>query len=125
MPGIFDESTRQITLPCGDTFDIRINVDWDALAENDAILFAIYDKGTGEDLLVKTAEIEGGEAHIRLCNHDTRDIEPGKYRWNLRIVTDPERDESGNVRVEDCTDNVITVFDNPPAFKLWRGGAYV
>lgn len=124
MPGNYDESTRQITLPCGDTFDLWIDVEWDALTEGDVILFAVYNS-SGEDVLIKAAEIEDGTAHIRICNHDTRDIAAGRYKWNLRLVTDPERDESGNVYAADCSDNVITVFDTPPTFKLWKGGAYV
>lgn len=32
MPGKFDESTRQITLPLGDTFDIWVDVVWTALS---------------------------------------------------------------------------------------------
>lgn len=125
MLGNFDESTRQLTLPCGDTYDMWIEIDWPALVAGDVILFAIYDKSTGNDVLVKTTEIVNGKAHIRLCNKDTRDIEPGSYRWNLRVVTDPVRDDDGNVRVDECTDNVITVFDDPPRIKLWKGGAYV
>lgn len=125
MPGNFDSATRQITLPCGDTFDLWVDIDWPALAAGDVILFAIFDKSTGEDMLVKPAEIVDGQAHIRLCNHDTRDIEPATYRWNLRIVADPVRDENGNVLVDECTDNVITVLDDPPRIKLWKGGAYV
>lgn len=124
MPGNYDESTRQITLPCGDTFDLWIDVEWDALTEGDVILFAVYNS-SGEDVLVKAAEIEDGTAHIRICNHDTRDIAAGRYKWNLRLVTDPERDENGNVYAADCSDNVITVLDTPPTFKLWKGGAYV
>lgn len=91
----------------------------------DVILFTIFDHNTGEDKLIKPVEILDGRAHIRLCNHDTRDITPATYRWNLRIVTSPVRDEEGNVRVDECTDNVITVFDDPPKIKLWKGGAYV
>lgn len=125
MPGNFDEATRQITLPCGDTFDLWVEIEWPDLTVGDVMLFAIYDKASGADVLVKVAEIEDGQAHIRLCNKDTRDIEPGSYRWNLRVVTDPVRDDDRNVRVDECTDNVITVFDDPPRIKLWKGGAYV
>ena len=32
MPGNFDQATRQITLPCGDTFDLWVDIDWPALA---------------------------------------------------------------------------------------------
>ena len=124
MPFALDESSRAITMACGDTANFWADVEWDRLAEGDVLLFAIFDPDEG-DLLVKPVEIEDGQAHIRICNHDTRDIEPGRYKWNLRLVTSPVYDEEGNVRVDECTDDVITVFDNPPSIRLARGGAYV
>lgn len=124
MPFTYNESDRSVQMACGDTANIWVEIEWDRLAPGDVILFAICER-SGEDKLVKPIEIEDGQAHIRLCNHDTRDIEPGRYRWNLRIVTSPVYDEDGNVRVDECTDDVITVFDDPPTIRLTRGGAYV
>ena len=123
MPFAFDENTRAITMAAGDTADIVVHVKWDRLSAGDVLLFAVFD--SGGDLLVKPAEIADGLAQIRICNHDTRDIEPGRYKWNLRIVTSPVVDESGSVRADECTDDVLTAFDSPPAFKLTRGGGYV
>ena len=125
MAFVFDTSTGNITLPRGDTGDINVRVNYEELKEGDAILFAIFDKYTGKDLMIKAADIVDGVAHVRICNHDTRDIEAKSYSWQLRIVTNPARDENGNVIADDCTDNVITVFQTPPSFKLTNGGAYV
>ena len=123
MPFAFDENTHAISMAAGDTATIAVNVQWDRLQQGDVVLFAVFD--SSGDLLCKAAEITDGQAKIRLCNHDTRDIEPGKYKWNLRVVTSPAYDSDGKVHADECTDEVITVFDNPPAFKLTRGGAYV
>ena len=109
----------------GDTANIWVDVEWDKIAPGDVLLFAIFDPSETGDLVCKPAEIVDGTAHIRLCNHDTRDIEPGRYKWNLRLITSPVYDEEGNVRVDECSDDVITVFDTPPSFRLTRGGAYV
>lgn len=125
MPFAFDEKTRAITMAAGDTADIAVYVNWDRLSAGDVLLFAVFDPNEDGDLFVKQAEIEDGQAHVRLCNHDTRDIEPGRYKWNLRIVTSPAMDESGNARADECTDDVLTAFDSPPIFKLTRGGGYV
>ena len=125
MPFAYDTSNNQITMATGDTATITALVDWDKVTAGDVILFAIFDNSTGEDKLCKPVEIVDGEAVIRLCNHDTRDIPAGRYKWNLRIVTDPVYDEGGNVRVDECTDDVITVFDSPPNIKLTNGGARV
>lgn len=125
MAFVFDTQTGNITLPRGDTGNINVSVNYDELKEGDAIVFAIFDKYTGEDFLIKAADIVDGKAVIRICNHDTRGLVAKSYNWNLRIVTDPTRDENGNVVADECTDDVITVFQNPPKFKLTNGGAYV
>lgn len=126
MPFRFYERKRAIELAAGDTADLYIAVDWAGLADGDAILFAICD-WRGEDLLVKAADVTDGRAHVRLCNHDTRDLDAGRYKWQLRIVTSPARDESGSVIADACTDDVISVFDNDslPDFRLTRTGARV
>jgi len=123
MPFHFDSENNAITMAAGDTATISVNVQWDRLSDGDAVLLAVFD--SGGDLLCKAAEIADGQARIRLCNHDTRDIEPGKYKWNLRIVTGPAYDADNKVYADDCTDHVVTVFDTPPAFRITRGGAYV
>lgn len=125
MPFVFDTETYDITMACGDTAFIAVDIDWDKLNPGDVVLFAIFDRSTGKDKLVKTVEIEEGCANIRLCNHDTRDVEAGKYKWNLRIVTSPSFGEDGSVAADECTDEVVTVFNSPPNFKLTRGGARV
>lgn len=121
----FDPISRRISMPPGDTAQISVRINWGALAPGDVVLFAIND--AGQDIFVKRAEIVDGLARIRLCNHDTRDLQPGLYRWQLRVVTDPELDDEGNVRAEDCSDNVISVFSGGqlPVFKLEGGAARV
>jgi hypothetical protein len=125
MPFAYNTETNAIRMAVGDTGGFSVRVEWDRLAKGDVILFAIFDPSADGDLLCKPVGIKDGRAYIRLCNHDTRDIEPGRYKWNLRIVTSPVYDDDGNVRVDECTDDVITVFDTPPTIQLTRGGAAV
>lgn len=125
MPFSYDEKTNAITMAAGDTATLQVDIEWDKLTAGDVVLFAVFDPNQTEDLLCKVAEIEEGNAVIRLCNHDTRDIKSGIYKWNLRIVTSPAFDENGNVVADECSDDVITVFDTPPMFRITRGGAYV
>lgn len=126
MAFVFDEKTRAIQMPAGDTADIPVQIEWDGLKDGDAVVFAVFDPKTDSgDLVLRSADVVGGRANIRLCNHDTRDVPPGHYKWNLRIVTSPARDADGNVIADECSDSVITVFDAPPSFRLTRGGAYV
>lgn len=125
MAYTFDSVTREIVLPCGDTLSMRVALNGDA--DFDVVIFAIYNKDTGEDIFKKPAAIENGEAVIRLTNTDTRDLPEGKYLWQLRIVSDAEYDESGNVIADEDSDNVVSLFgpENIPVFRLRRDGAYV
>lgn len=125
MPFKFNSDNYAIEMACGDTANIRINISCDIISAGDMLLFAIFKVSTGEDLLCKSTDIVDGVANIRLSNQDTRDIPPGSYKWNLRLVTSPVCDEQGKVCVDEPTDDVITIFDKPPVIKLTRGGAYV
>lgn len=123
----FNKTNYEISMPPGDTGDLHIDVEWKSGNVDDAaVIFGVVDKN-GKDLIVKAGDLADGKAHIRLCNHDTRDLEPGRYKWQLRIVTSPARDENGNVIADECSDNVISVFngDKMPTFRLEKKGARV
>ena len=126
MPFMFDEATKRISMPPGDTGDLYLEIEWDANGKDAAALFAVVN-ANGKDLMIKAAEIVDGRAHIRLCNHDTRDLKPGTYAWQLRLVTSPARDEEGNIIADECTDDVISVFsgEEMPEFVLEKKGARV
>ena len=127
MPFTFDEATYRISMPPGDTGDLHLEIEWDTNGKDAAAVFAIVNQRYGRDLLIKAAEIENGKAHIRLCNHDTRDMKPGAYAWQLRLISSPARDEAGNIIADSCTDDVISVFsgDRMPEFILEKKGARV
>ena len=126
MPFMFDEATKRISMPPGDTGDLYLEIEWDTNGKDAAALFAVVN-ANGKDLMLKAAEIVDGKAHIRLCNHDTRDLKPGTYAWQLRLVTSPARDEEGNIIADECTDDVISVFsgEEMPEFVLEKKGARV
>lgn len=126
MAGSYDPVARKIELPSGDTMTIRVNVKNDGY---DAVIFSIFNKKEGLDLLRLAAPIQDGQAVIRVSNQDTRDLEPGKYKWQLRFVSDPEYDDAGNIIANDDADDVVSMFGSEalplPDFILRRDGAYV
>ena len=126
MAYIFDPESRKITLPAGDTLDIRVKI---KSGEYDAALFAVYDRKTGADVVSVPVEIDGNETHIRLANRHTRDVPAGNYKWNIRLVSDAEYGEDGKIIVNDDSDDVLTVFgpdnDSIPNFVIRRNGANV
>lgn len=126
MPYKYDPATRTITISAGDTMDFSVNVS----GENyDAAVFAVYDPASEDDVVTVPAELSGGKCIIRLAARHTRDVPGGKYKWNIRLVSDPERDEEGNIVLNDDSDNALTVFGpdkkNIPDFIIRRTGAYV
>lgn len=127
MAYTFNAADGSITMPVGDTADIYVNVNYPDMTQDTVIVFGIFDRYAEDvkDIVTKTAEIENGQAHVRLCNQDTRHIAPGKYNWQLRLVSSPAYDENGNVITDACSDNVLSVFQTPPTFRLVKGGAYV
>lgn len=122
----YNEETNKITLEPGDTGSFTVNVDWPRFEGEIALVLGVCNKD-GEDVILKSWSVVDGMVAVELCNHDTRDLEPGNYKWQLRIVTDPEYDENGNVIAEDCTDKVISVFsgDAMPTFRITKKGARV
>lgn len=127
MAFYINQDNYAISMPPGDTGDIYLEIDWKgADLSNAAIVFGVCDSA-GEDIILKQGDIVDGKTHVRLCNHDTRDIEPGTYRWQLRIVTDPATDENGNIIADDCSDNVVSVFkgNKMPKFIIEKRGARV
>jgi hypothetical protein len=76
-------------------------------------------KNAKRTVLSKVFTIVDNRVVVRLTNADTRNLPTGKYNWDIRIVTDPEYDEEGNVRAEDDSDDVISIFSGSmPLFEI-------
>lgn len=120
-----DIKTRKITLPVGDTggFTVRmIGELFDFFADGDLVSFAISNK-LGEDVLKKFFSIEDNACRIRLSSADTADISPGSYTWNLRFFRNVELVD-GEPVIEN-EDDVLTLYNKPPAIVLVDGGCDV
>ena len=126
MPYKYDPDTMAITISAGDTMDFSVNVSGKAY---DAAVFAVYDPASGEDVVTAPAELSDGKCKIRLAARHTRDVPEGKYKWNIRLVSNPGRDEEGNIVADDDSDEVLTVFGPDkkaiPDFIIRRTGGYV
>lgn len=126
MAFTYDKETNKITMEPGDTGSFTVDVNWPSYDGEIALVMGVCNK-EGEDILLKHFPVVDGAANVKLCNHDTRDLEPGNYKWQLRIVTNPEYDENGKVYAKDCADKVVSVFsgDSMPTFRLTKKGARV
>lgn len=120
-----DPTTGAIVLPVGGTGSFIAHIVQGEGVEidpqNAIVIFAVSDMrwvGTQQhraeiikkELDILTNEEDGLYVQVNLENADTRNLKPDTYCWDLTLVTDPERDEEGNVIVEDSGDNVIPIF---------------
>lgn len=80
---------NHLALPRGDTALLRVQIAGAQLGDADRAVFAVYDRFEERELLRKTAAISGGAAAFALKNADTKDIAPGRYRYDVRVVRDP------------------------------------
>lgn len=70
-----------------------------------------------------------GSIIVYLSNQETRALAAGDYIWDIRIVTNPEYDEAGNVICEQDSDQVISIFSGAgtamPKFTVTEVAAVV
>ena len=126
MPFQYSTSSGRITCPRGDTGVLNITFSGAInLKPGDMLVFGLYNPTTKETVLRKQVEIVDGAAVLLFSNADTRDIPVGSYKYNLRVVTDPEYDEHDQVICSDATDNVLSIYNDLPKFDLLEAGVHV
>ncbi len=122
MAFLFDEGSKKITLPLGDTMNLSVKITSGLYADGDTVMFALSDS-EGKDAICKAFTISDGKCTIRLNSADTADMEAGSYTWNIRLVHTAETVD-GKIQIDD-TDEVLTLFNKPPRFVLVDGGCDV
>ena len=110
-----DTATGRITCPIGDTGLFTINLtdaSGGALEDNltGVGIFAVADKRLMNTYIAKAVPIVDNSITVHLTNADTRSLTAGTHCWDVRIVTDPEYDNDGNVVCEDDTDEVHSLY---------------
>ena len=107
-----------ITLPRGDTMTFTLTLENVSFPEGSVAVFAV--RNGNETVLSKIFPIdEDNEIVVRVANSDTRDLPLGRYRWDVRLITNPEYDENNHIRAEDEGDDVISLFSGDmPKFIL-------
>lgn len=126
MPFRYSASSGRIICPRGDTGALNFLFSGAiSLKPGDMLVFGLYSPSAKETVLRKQVEIVDGAALLLFTNADTRDLPVGSYRYNLRIVTNPEYDEDGLVICNDATDNVMSIYNELPKFDLLEAGVHV
>ena len=125
MPFQYSTASGRITCPRGDTGALRFTFNGLTLKPGDMLVFGLYNPTSKQTILRKQVEIVDGAAQLLFTNADTRDLPAGSYKYNLRIVTDPEYDDNGSVVCADNTDNVMSIYNDLPKFELLEAGVHV
>ena len=113
-----DPVTKELVVPSGDTVQFLLkltDLDGNPLIQpiDGVAVFAVCEKstrGTFSPFDGRKIDIVDNTVTVRLPNKFTRRITQGNYYWDIRIVTDPEIDDDGNVTAEDDTDEVHSLF---------------
>lgn len=109
-----DTETNAITLPQGDTLLFRVRINGPSFPEGTVGVFAICTKArNSQPVFSKVFPLkmdDGQKLDIRLTNAESRTLPVAEHRWDLRLVTDPEYDSEGNVRCDDDSDEVVSIF---------------
>lgn len=98
----------EIRLPRGDTAMFEVVMKGADFSDDAIALFAI--RAGNRTVLSKELGIHDNSVIVYLSNQDTRDLVEGKYQWDIRIVTNPERDENGKIYCNDTSDSVTSIF---------------
>lgn len=108
---VLDPETASITLPQGDTAMFKVKITGGRLPAGSALVFGVATAGNNPKFVkYKVFDIDEDTAIVRLTNKDTRDLTPGNYVWDVRVVTDPDRNDAGEVRAWDNSDDVYSAF---------------
>jgi len=114
---LLDKETYQITCPTGDTGQFTLSLTdiegnpLDHEIEGVAV-FAVCQQinNVYVNIRQKAVELVNNMATIVITPGFSRGIPSGEYFWDIRIVTDPGKDEEGNIITDERTDEVHSLF---------------
>lgn len=86
----------RVMLPKGDTGSFRMPIKQELIDESTVVVFSVFDKLTRKTILEKQFGVEeDGFCYISINHDDTKDLQVGKYFWDLKIYYMPVYDEDG------------------------------
>ena len=120
---VINETTNEITIPSGATGWFIFWLDTDATLDVDVDKAVLgigrrdgssrpysYTNSFRKDFPISRDGEGKLYVRVELTNADTRTLVPGKYYWDITIVTDPNLDDDGHVVVDENTDHVYPIY---------------
>ena len=118
MAFTFDKKTNKITCPRGNNGAFNIDINGIELGEGDVVEFYVRDPAMPGRLISIVQQITDGECVISLDSAVTSLLPPGRYKWNLRIITAPEYGDGDELITAEGSANSITVWNIAPDFVV-------
>lgn len=91
-----NRETGYIDMHRGDTGAFTIRFTGYTLTSNDRVLVT-FKSQTGTEIKKAYYTPENNRIRILFRNPETDYLEPGDFKWDARVIIDPEYDENGNV----------------------------
>lgn len=83
-----DSNTLQ--LPCGDTGLLSVHFEGVQTTAQDRAVLAVYDECQRQEVLRKISTPADNAAAFLFENADTRELPPGRYRYDIRLALEAE-----------------------------------
>ncbi len=105
---------RRLIIPRGDTGSFSIPA-LHSITDNQVAVFSIFDPLTKTCVLEKEITLTGDAdlITVEIEHKDTVNLQAKKYKWDLRIYTNPERDDDEKIINADEIDSYYSAFSLP------------
>lgn len=108
---VFDVLTGRITLHAGDTGSVTYHINGDTLGTDDRVLWTMVDpngKVAKQNILSANAS---NDVTVDFLNSDTDNLSAATYRYDMRVVVNPQYETIDGVQKIVDGDNITTLTD--------------
>lgn len=111
----YDQESNKITCPRSNNGSLEVSVSGIEMGADDVVeMYIMEASARRQKLRSMVAKPVNGKCNFSLESSNTDLLPPGRYLWNLRIVTLPQYDECGNLTTAGDGGNAVTVWNYPP-----------
>jgi hypothetical protein len=115
----YDQESNKITCPRSNNGSLEVSVTGIEMAKGDVVeMYIMEASARRQKLRSMVVSPVNGRCNFSLESGNTDILPPGRYLWNLRIVTLPQYDEHGNLTTASAGGNAVTVWNYPPDFVV-------
>jgi hypothetical protein len=119
MAFTYDVESNKIECPRSNTGSLEVSLTGMELQSGDVVEMYIMEASAKmRKLRSIVREPVGDKCTFALTSGETELLPPGRYLWNLRIVTSPLYDDDGRLTTAADGGNVVTIWNIPPDFVV-------